>query len=79
MGEKKINKPHEVFGKYQVNEELMSKAKEGAIFMHCLPANRGYEVTSSVIEGGSAVIWEEVETRLHIQKAILERCILENK
>ena len=79
MGQKKINKPHEVFGKYQVNEELMSKAKEGAIFMHCLPANRGYEVTSSVIEGGSAVIWEEVENRLHIQKAILEWCILENK
>ena len=75
MGDKKLKNPHELFGNYQVNEDLMNKAKRGAIFMHCLPASRGNEVTSSVMEGESAVIWDEVENRLHIQKAILEWCI----
>lgn len=56
---------------YQINEELMSLAKRDAIFMHCLPAHRGEEVTASVIDGPQSVVWQEAENRLHGQKAIL--------
>lgn len=56
---------------YQVNDELMSLAKPDAIFMHCLPAHRGEEVTSSVIDGPQSVVWQEAENRLHTQKALL--------
>ena len=57
--------------KYQVNSKLMSAAKKDAIFMHCLPAKRGEEVTSSVIDGDQSVVWDEAENRLHTQKALL--------
>ncbi len=57
--------------KYQVNSKLMKQAKDDAIFMHCLPAKRGNEVTSSVIDGPQSVVWDEVENRLHTQKALL--------
>lgn len=57
--------------KYQVNEELMSIAKPDAIFLHCLPAHRGQEVTSSIIDGSHSVVWQEAENRLHTEKAIL--------
>ena len=57
--------------KYQVNSELMKQAKRDAIFMHCLPVNRGKEVTSDVIDGKSSVVWSEAENRMHVQKAIL--------
>ena len=56
---------------YQVNSELMKLAKKDAIFMHCLPAKRGNEVTSSVIDGPQSVVWDEAENRLHTQKALL--------
>ncbi len=56
---------------YQVNEDLMSKAKPDAIFMHCLPAHRGEEVAQSVIDGSQSVVWEEAQNRLHAQKALL--------
>jgi len=56
---------------YQVNESLMSLAKPDAIFMHCLPAHRGEEVTASVIDGLQSVVWQEAENRLHVQKALL--------
>ncbi|MGI0078497.1 MAG: ornithine carbamoyltransferase [Nitrososphaerales archaeon] len=56
---------------YQVNEELMSRAKPDAIFMHCLPAHRGEEVVSSVIDGAQSVVWQEAQNRLHAQKALL--------
>jgi len=59
------------FPDYQVNEELMSLAKEDAIFMHCLPAHRGEEVVPSVIDGPQSVVWQEAENRLHGQKAVL--------
>ncbi len=60
-----------VFMPYQVNKELMSKAKPDAIFMHCLPAYRGYEVTADVIDGPQSVVFDEAENRLHAQKAVL--------
>ena len=56
---------------YQVNSSLMKKGKQNAIFMHCLPAKRGKEVTSSVIDGSQSVIWDQAENRLHAQKALL--------
>jgi len=60
-----------VFIPYQVNKELMQKAKEDAIFMHCLPAYRGFEVTADVIDGPQSVVFDEAENRLHAQKAVL--------
>jgi ornithine carbamoyltransferase len=57
--------------KYQVNGKLMSQAKDDAIFMHCLPAKRGQEVTSDVIDGKKSVVWDEAENRLHVQKSVL--------
>jgi len=57
--------------KFQVNSDLMKLAKKDAIFMHCLPAKRGNEVTSSVIDGPQSVVWDEAENRLHTQKALL--------
>lgn len=60
-----------VFMPYQIDEELFKKAKEDALFMHCLPAYRGYEVTSEVIDGKNSVIFDEAENRLHAQKAVM--------
>jgi ornithine carbamoyltransferase len=60
-----------VFMPYQVNSELMSHAKDDAIFLHCLPAYRGYEVTAEVIDGKQSVIFDEAENRLHAQKAVM--------
>jgi ornithine carbamoyltransferase len=59
------------FGRYQVTSELMSVAKPDALFLHCLPADRGYEVTAEVIDGPQSVIWDEAENRLHAQKALM--------
>lgn len=56
---------------YKVDSDLMALAKPDAIFLHCLPADRGYEVTSEVIDGPQSVIWDEAENRLHAQKALL--------
>jgi ornithine carbamoyltransferase len=61
--------------KYQVNSKLMSSAKKDAIFLHCLPAKREQEVTSSVIDGVQSVVWDEAENRLHTQKALLAALI----
>ena len=61
--------------KYQVNSKLMNNAKKNAIFMHCLPAKRDQEVTSSVIDGSQSVVWDEAENRLHAQKALLAAII----
>lgn len=58
--------------KYQVNDKLMSYSKDDAIFMHCLPAKRGQEVTSDVIDGSKSVVWDEAENRLHVQKSLLQ-------
>ena len=60
---------------YAVDDKLMRKAAKGAIFMHCLPAYRGSEVTASVIDGPQSAVWDEAENRLHAQKAILAWCL----
>ncbi len=60
------------FADFQVNDRVMSFASADALFMHCLPAHRGEEVTASVIDGSQSVVWDEAENRLHAQKALLE-------
>jgi len=63
------------FANYCVTEELMQMADKDALFMHCLPAYRGYEVTETVIEGPQSVVFQEAENRLHAQKALLEKLL----
>jgi ornithine carbamoyltransferase len=63
--------------RYQVNRRLMEMARRDAIFLHCLPAHRGEEVTDDVIDGKWSVVWEEAENRLHTQKAILYHLLLD--
>ncbi len=65
---------HNIFQPYQVNDALMKRAKDDALFMHCLPAHRGEEVTDSVIDGPQSVVFDEAENRLHAQKSILAWC-----
>lgn len=66
---------HNVFQPFQVNEELMSHANPDALFMHCLPAKRGEDVTDAVIDGPQSVVFDEAENRMHAQKAIIEWCM----
>ncbi len=65
-----------IFREYQVNEEMLSRAREDAIVMHCLPAHRGEEITDDVIDGSHSVVFDQAENRLHVQKAIMEILIL---
>jgi ornithine carbamoyltransferase len=65
-----------VFADFQVNKALMALAKKDALFMHCLPAHRGEEVTAEVIDGHQSVVWDEAENRLHVQKALLEKLMV---
>jgi ornithine carbamoyltransferase len=62
---------HAHFTDYQVNSELMALADPAAIFLHCLPAHRGEEVTADVIDGAQSVVFDEAENRLHAQKAVM--------
>jgi ornithine carbamoyltransferase len=66
---------HNMLAPYRVDERLMGLAKPDAIFMHCLPAHRGEEVTAGVIDGPRSVVWDEAENRLHAQKGILAWCL----
>lgn len=73
MGHEQQQKQREAaFRNYQVNDQIMKVAKSDALFMHCLPAHRGEEVSASVIDGEQSVVWDEAENRLHSQKALLE-------
>jgi ornithine carbamoyltransferase len=64
------------FADWQVDNQLMARAKPDALFMHCLPAHRGEEVTASVIDGPQSVVWDEAENRMHAQKALMEFLLL---
>jgi len=73
MGQEEEQAKRELaFANYQVNDVLMDQADKDALFMHCLPAHRGEEVTASVIDSNDSVVWEEAENRMHSQKALLE-------
>jgi ornithine carbamoyltransferase len=75
MGQEHTAERIELLKPYQVNAALMEKAAKDAIFMHCLPAQRGREVTDEVIDGASSVVFDEAENRLHAQRAILAWCL----
>jgi ornithine carbamoyltransferase len=75
MGQEHRARGHNVFQPYQVNAKLMQLAKPDALFMHCLPAHRGEEVTDEVIDGPHSVVFDEAENRLHAQKAVLAWCL----
>jgi len=64
------------FAAWCVTPEMMAKAKPDALFMHCLPAHRGEEVTADVIDGPQSVVWDEAENRMHVQKALMEYLLL---
>ena len=73
MGQEKEQKERaNAFKNFQVTSELMSFANKSALFMHCLPAHRGEEVSSDVIDARDSVVWDEAENRMHSQKALLE-------
>jgi ornithine carbamoyltransferase len=74
MGQKDSKEKLGAMLPFQVNDSLMAKAAPGALFLHCLPAHRGEEVTASVIDGPQSLVWDEAENRLHVQKAILLWC-----
>lgn len=74
MGQSDAPRRKKILSNYGVDAKLMSKAAKGAIFMHCLPAYRGLEVSEDVLEGPQSVVWDEAENRLHAQKAILAWC-----
>lgn len=73
MGQEEEQKKRELaFADFQVTEQVMALANHDALFMHCLPAHRGEEVSASIIDGHQSVVWDEAENRLHAQKALLE-------
>jgi ornithine carbamoyltransferase len=74
MGDKDGQRRHNLLRPYQVNARLMARARPDALFMHCLPAHRGEEVTDDVIDGPQSVVFEEAENRLHAQKGVLTWC-----
>jgi ornithine carbamoyltransferase len=75
MGDKDGERRHNLLQPFQVNARLMAKAKPSAVFMHCLPAHRGHEVTDEVIDGPQSIVFDEAENRLHAQKGILAWCL----
>jgi ornithine carbamoyltransferase len=75
MGVEKADKRHNQLLPFRVDATLMARAKADALFMHCLPAHRGQEVTADVIDGPQSVVWDEAENRLHAQKGILAWCL----
>jgi ornithine carbamoyltransferase len=78
MGQEKEKQQRlQAFAGYQINNDLMMLAKKDALFMHCLPAHRGEEVTAEVIDGFQSVVWDQAENRLHAQKALLEKLMVD--
>ncbi len=75
MGQKDEEMRRDLLTPYRVDEALIAKAKSDALFMHCLPAHRGDEVTDAVMDGARSVVWDEAENRLHAQKGILFWCL----
>lgn len=75
MGDEDQGRRHNLLLPYQVNERLMGAAKKDSIFMHCLPAHRGEEVTDEVMDGKHSVVFDEAENRLHAQKGVLAWCL----
>jgi ornithine carbamoyltransferase len=75
MGDSEAERRHNLLKPYQVNARLMARAKPDALFMHCLPAHRGEEVTAEVMDGPQSVVFDEAENRLHAQKGILAWCL----
>jgi len=75
MGDRDGARRHNLLKRYQVNARLMARAKPDAVFMHCLPAHRGEEVTDEVIDGPQSIVFDEAENRLHAQKGILAWCL----
>jgi ornithine carbamoyltransferase len=75
MGDEDAARRHKLLEPFQVNADLMALAKPDALFMHCLPAHRGEEVTDEVMDGPRSVVWDEAENRLHVQKAVLLWCL----
>jgi ornithine carbamoyltransferase len=75
MGDRDASHRHNLLKRYQVNGKLMARAKPDALFMHCLPAHRGEEVTDEVMDGPQSVVFDEAENRLHAQKGILAWCL----
>lgn len=69
--EDEIEERNGIFAAYQVDEEMMARTKPGALFMHCLPAHRGWEVTQEVMDGPQSVVYDIAENRLHVQKAVM--------
>jgi ornithine carbamoyltransferase len=74
MGDKDEDRRKSLLEPYRVDATLMKRAKPGAVFLHCLPAHRGEEVTDEVLDGPQSVVWDEAENRLHAQKGILLWC-----
>jgi ornithine carbamoyltransferase len=74
MGDTDAARRQKLLEPYRVDTTLMKRAKPGAIFLHCLPAHRGEEVTDEVMDGPQSAVWDEAENRLHAQKSILLWC-----
>ena len=74
MGDEDYDERMQLLAPYRVDEQLMQQASDGALFMHCLPAHRGEEVTASVIDGPASAVFDQAENRLHAQKAVLVWC-----
>ena len=75
MGQANAQSRHNLLRPYQIDERRMALARSDALFMHCLPAHRGEEVTPGVIDGPRSVVWDEAENRLHVQKGIIAWCL----
>jgi ornithine carbamoyltransferase len=75
MGDQDYEERLEAFEGYTVDDGLMAEAASDAVFLHCLPAHRGEEVTDAVIDGPRSLVWDEAENRIHAQKAVLTWCL----